>query len=308
MVESDPALKSQNGEQVLRAIEKWMVQQAHAAKPANQTADISRSGPLKETPLSPSITPSEHSIESVGSALPECPIHTSQQTNISPATGNELFAKKRLAQTILGGFLIALVVGVVWQTYRDNRTRNLIEAWEHSSVAWMTSFFSATQRESRTSAQSSTKLSDQSAQTQTAKSVQTDEVAELKQQVLSLVNDLAVMRRDVEQVSGKQEQLSREIATVQATEQNVSEKISSLTPPAPTLTLPAPTLARPAAPAHGQARKNVPRVVHAETPKQPDAASLPATTSSTGTVSLTEQPPRPPLPVPTAAETPSPLH
>ena len=175
-------------------------------------------------------------------------------------------------------------------------------------MARLTSFFSATQRESRTSARSSTKLSDQAAQTRTATLVQTDEVAELKRQVLSLANDLAVMRRDVEQVSGKQEQLSREIATVQATEQNVSEKISSLTQPAPTLTQPAPTLARPAAPAHGQARKIVPRVVHAETPKQSDAASLPAATSSTGTVSLTEQPPRPPLPVPTAGETPSPLH
>ena len=308
MVELDPALKSQNGDEILRSIEEWMVQQAHATKPTNQTADINKSSPPKETPLAPSIAPPEHSIESVGSAPPERPIHTSQQANISPAASSELFAKKRLAQTILGGFLIAFVVGVVWQTYRDNQTRNLIEAWEHSSVAWLTSIFSAKQRESRTSAQSSTKLSDQAAQKQTGTSLQTDEVAELKQQVLSLVNDLAVIRRDVEQLSGKQEQLSREIATVQATEQNVSEKISSLTQPAPTLTQPAPTLARPAAPAHGQARKNVPRVVHAETPKQPDAASLPATTSSTGTVSLTEQPPRPPLPVPTAAETPSPLH
>jgi hypothetical protein len=304
MVELDPALKSQNGDEILRSIEEWMVQQVHATKPTNQTADINKSSRPKETPLAPSIAPPEHSI----GAPPERPIHTSQQANISPAASSELFAKKRLAQTILGGFLIAFVVGVVWQTYRDNQTRNLIEAWERSSVVWLRSFFSATPRESRTSAQSSTKLSDQAAQKQTGTSLQTDEVAELKQQVLSLVNDLAVIRRDVEQLSGKQEQLSREIATVQATEQNVSEKISSLTQPAPTLTQPAPTLARPAAPAHGQARKNVPRVVHAETPKQPDAASLPATTSSTGTVSLTEQPPRPPLPVPTAAETPSPLH
>jgi hypothetical protein len=308
MVESDPVLKSQNADEILRSVQDWMIQQAHAARPANQTANINKSSPPKESPLSPSFAPPEHSIESVESASPERPIHTSPQANISPATSNELFAKKRLAQTILGGFLIAFVVGVVWQTYRDNQTRNLIEAWERSSVVWLRSFFSATPRESRTSAQSSTKLSDQAAQKQTGTSLQTDEVAELKQQVLSLVNDLAVIRRDVEQLSGKQEQLSREIATVQATEQNVSEKISSLTQPAPTLTQPAPTLARPAAPAHGQARKNVPRVVHAETPKQPDAASLPATTSSTGTVSLTEQPPRPPLPVPTAAETPSPLH
>src|SRR5580700_6852581 len=75
-------------------------------------------------------------------------------------------------------------------------------------------------------------------------------------------------------------------------EQNVSEKISSLTQPAPTLTQPA----------RGQPRKNVPKVVRAESPKQPDAASVPPKTPPTGTESLTEQPPRPPLPVPTAAE------
>ena len=40
MVESDPALKSQNGEQVLRSIEEWMVQQGHAAKTTKQATDI----------------------------------------------------------------------------------------------------------------------------------------------------------------------------------------------------------------------------------------------------------------------------
>jgi hypothetical protein len=102
MVELDPALKSQNGDEILRSIQEWMVQQAHAAKPTNQTADINKSGPPKETPLSPSIAPPEHSIESVGSAPPERPIQMSEQANISPATSNELFAKKRLVQTILG--------------------------------------------------------------------------------------------------------------------------------------------------------------------------------------------------------------
>lgn len=210
----------------------------------------------------------------------------------------------RLVRTVVGVLLIAVIVGAVWLTYRGNQTRNTIKA----SVYWLTSSFSAAQRKSRTPVQTSAELSDQAAKTPTTTSVQANEVAELKQQVLALVNDLAVMRRDVEQLSGKQEQLSRDIATVQAIEQNVSEKVSSLTQPASTLTQPAPTLARPAAPTRGHTRKNVPRVVQPETPKQPDAASVPVTTSSIGSASLTEQPPRPPLPVPTASETPSPLH
>jgi hypothetical protein len=307
MAELDPVLKPQDADKILSSIQEWMIKQA--ANPTNPTEDIDKSEARKETPLSPSIAPTEPSIEPSSSVPPGRPFDLSQEGKSSTVVSDELFVRMGMVRTVVVVLLIAFVVGVVWHTYRDNQTRNLIKA----SVNWLTSSFSTAQRKSKISAQSSTELSEQ-AQTPTATSVQADEVAELKQQVSALMNDLAVMRRDVEQLSDKQDQMSRDIATVQATEQNVSEKIYSLTQPAPTLTQtapaliqPAPTLARPAAP-HGQARKNVPRVVHAETPKQPDAASLPATISSTGTASLTEQPPRPPLPVPTVAETPSPLH
>jgi hypothetical protein len=305
MAELDPVLKPQDADKILSSIQEWMIKQA--ANPTNPSEHIDKSEARKETPLSPSIAPTEPSIEPSSCVPPGRPFDSSQEGMSSPVASDELFVRMGMVRTVVVVLLIAFVVGVVWHTYRDNQTRNLIKA----SVNWLTSSFSAAQRKSKISAQSSTELSEQ-AQRSTATSVQADEVAELKQQVSALMNDLAVMRRDVEQLSGKQDQMSRDIATVQAAEQNVSEKISSLTQPAPTLTQPAliqpaPTLARPAAP-HGQARKNVPRVVHAETLKQPDAASLPATISSSGTASLTEQPPRPPLPVPTAAETPSPLH
>jgi hypothetical protein len=299
MAELDPVSKSQDADRILSSIQEWMIQQA--ASPTNGTEDTDKSEVRKETSLSPSIAPAEPSIQSSSSVPPGRPFDPSQERKSSPVTSNELFVRMRLVRTVVGVLLIAVIVGAAWLTYRDNETRNTIKA----SVYRLTSSFSATPRESRTPGQSSTELSDQAAKTPTTTSVQANNVAELKQQVLALVSDLAVMRRDVEQLSGKQEQLSRDIATVQATEQNVSEKISTLTQPAPTLSQPAPILARPAAPTHGEARKNVPRVVHPETPKQPDA---PVTTSSIGTSSLTEQPPRPPLPVPAIAETPSPLH
>jgi hypothetical protein len=109
----------------------------------------------------------------------------------------------------------------------------------------------------------------------------------------SLVNDLALLQRDVEQLSSKQEQMSRDIATVQATEQSVSERISSLTK---------------AAPVHPMSRKNIPRVVHAEAPRQSATASVPPQTSPAGAESAIDQPPRPPLPIPMSTETPSPVH
>jgi hypothetical protein len=299
MAELDPVLKPQDADKILSSIQEWMIKQA--ANPTNPTEDIDKSEARKETPLSPSSAPAEPSVEPSSCVPLEGPLEQSQEGKASPVASNELFVRVGPVRTVVVVLLIAFVVGVVWHTYRDTQTRNLITA----SVNWLTSSFGANQRKSTMSAQSSTELSEQ-VQTPTVTPAQANEIAELKQQVLALTNDLAVMRRDVEQLSGRQDQMSRDIGTVQATEQNVSEKISSLTQPAPP---------------QGQARKSVPRLVRAEAPKrpdaapappktlrQPDAASVPPTTSPTGTASLTEQPPRPPLPVPAVAETSPPPH
>jgi hypothetical protein len=72
-----------------------------------------------------------------------------------------------------------------------------------------------------------------------------------QQQLQTVVNDLAVLRRNVEQLSNKHEQMSRDIATVQATEQNISEKIFVYS-------------ARVRARAHPAAKK-IPRLARAET-------------------------------------------
>jgi hypothetical protein len=304
MAELHPALKPQEADKILSSIQEWMIKQA--TNPTNPTEDVDKGECRRDTSISPSVAPVGPPTEPSGSVAPGRPLDPSQEKKSASAAIN-LFGRMKL---VVGVILIAFVVGVVWHAYRDNQTGNPIRA----SLYWLTSSFSATKRESRVSAQSSAELSDK-IQTPTATSVRANEVAELKQQVSALINDLAVMRRDVEQLSGKQDQMSRDIATVQTTEQNVSEKISSLTQPAPTVTQPAPTLAqqaptlgRPAVPTHGHARKSVPRLVPPETAKQPDAASVPATTLSTGAVALTEQPPRPPLPVPTVAETPPAVH
>jgi hypothetical protein len=301
MIELDPSFKSQNGDEVLRSIQEWIVQQPHSEKPMRQTTDVDKSRLAKETPPSPRVAHAEPSVDSARSSSPGSQAYLGEQANSSPTTTTELFLRKRVVRPVVGGLLVAIVLGAVWQTYSDNQTRTLIK----SSMYRLTSSFGATMRGSISSTQSP--LSDQAPQTPTAPSVSADEVTGLKQQLQALVNELAVMRRDVEQLSSKHEQLSRDIAAVQTTEQNVSEKVSSLTQPAASLTQSAPALPRPA-PARVQPQKHVPRATHTETSKQPDAASLSATPPPTGTASLTEQPPRPPLPVPTAPETSSPLH
>jgi hypothetical protein len=295
MVESkDQTLNPQDSEQILSSFHEWMMQQAHVVKSTNQAAqfsDLDSCASRNGSYFSPSIG-LEPSIKSSSSASQEHPIDPSKQANIPPGASSRPSFERQVIRTICG-LLIAIVVAVVWQAYRDDRTMKLVKAWGHSSVIWLSAALGATERESESAAEPSTKLSDQATSTPAVTSTPIKEFAELSQQLQTVVNDLAVLRRNVEQLSDRQEQMSRDILTVQATEQNVSEKISSLTQ---------------AAPGHVPPRKSVPKLVHAETPRQSAAASVPSQPSPTGTAPPTDQPPRPPLPVPTPAEAPSPLH
>jgi hypothetical protein len=249
MAESkDQALNPQNSEQVLSSINEWMVQQADAVKSTN-----------------PSIA-SEPSIKSSSSASQEHPIDPSKQANIPPGASSRSSFERQVFRTICG-LLIAIVVAVVWQAYRDDQTMKLVKVWGHSSVIWLSAALGATLRESASTAEPSTKLSDQAASTPAVTPGPTKEFAELYQQLQTVVNDLAVLRRNVEQLSDRQEQMSRDILAVQATEQNVSEKVSSLTQ---------------AAPVHTPPRRSVSRLVHAEPPRQPAPAFLPSQASAAG--------------------------
>jgi len=292
MIESkEQALNPENSEQVLSSFHEWMVQQC-AVKPTNQAAqlsDLDNCASLNESDFSPSIV-SEPSLNSSSNVSQEQPTDPSKQANIPPGVSNRSSIARQVFR-IICGLVIVIVVAVVWQAYRDDQTMKLVKAWGRSSVIWL-SAVGAKQRESEVAAEPSTKLSDQATSTPAATSVQANDVAELKQQLQTVVNDLAVIRHNVEQLSGKHEQMFRDILAVQATEQSVSEKVSSLTQ---------------AASVHAPLRKSVPRLVHAETPKQPTASSLPSQASAAGASSPSDQPPRPPLPVPTPAEAPSPL-
>ena len=294
MVESkEQALNSQNSEQVLNSFHEWMVQQAHVVKSTNQPArlsDLDNCASRKGSYFSPSIA-SEPSIKSSSNASQEHLIGPSKEANIPPGASNRSSVERRVFR-IICGLLIAIVVAVVWQAHRDDQTMKLVRAWGNSSMIWLSAALGATQRESEAAAEPS-KLSDQATSTPAVTSTPTKEFTDLNQQLQTVVNDLAVLRRNVEQLSERQEQMSRDISTVQAIEQNVSEKISSLTQ---------------APPVHVPPRKNVPRLVHAETARQPTAASGQSQPSTVGTASPTDQPPRPPMPLPTPAETSSPLH
>jgi peptidoglycan hydrolase CwlO-like protein len=335
MVQSkDQALNPQSGDQVLRSFHEWMVQQARAAKPTNQQAqfsDLNNQASRKGSYFSPAIASREPSIGT--STSPELPIDLSQQANIPPVASNRRSVGKRVFRAAVRGILIAIVVALVWLAYRDDQTKKLTEAWGRSTVIWLSSALGVGGSVSESAAEPSTK--DQATSAPAATSRTANEFVELQQRLQtvmndladlrrnveqlsskqeqrfgeistvrateqdvgqktsSLVNDLAVLRHDLEQLSSKQEQMSRDIATVRATEQDVGEKLSSLTK---------------AAPIHAPSRKNGARAVHAETARQPAPEPPPMQVSPAGTVSPTDNPPRPPLPLPMPDETLSPVH
>jgi hypothetical protein len=152
----------------------------------------------------------------------------------------------------------------------------------------------ARQPGSEIAAEPGSKLSDQAVTPSAPTSIAIREFPELQQQLQTIVSDLAALQRIVEQVASKQEQISRDVATLQTTEQNISGKVSSLTQPTAVRVV---------------QRRNVAKLVHLGSPKQPAAESLPVQTPAPETPSPVDQPPRPPLPLSTPPEeAPSPAH
>ncbi len=280
---------AENGEETFRSIEEWIAQQRLPSKPAMQAVDTAKSLTGPEAPRCSNMEHASPSVENSKAAPPVRVIVSSQNEKRSDAAIKHSFGGRELIFSTVGALLIALVVGGTWKIYADSQTENLIK----TSASWLTSRFNAARPEARSSPQTGTGLTDYAPQV----SAHGDEVTELKQQVSALVNALAVMRRDIEQLSVRDEQLTRDIASIQAP----TEQASSPNQPAPSQAAPTATRTTPASGSH---QKKVPRTVHADTPNQPVVVPpSPATTSPPR--SLVEQPPRPPLPVPTATETPS---
>ena len=165
---------------------------------------------------------------------------------------------KRLAGATIGSIIIAIVVAFAWQGSYSKKSK------PSSDLAVSVSPQSSDQTTPVT----------QQAPTPVAAEVS----PELLQQLQNIVSDLAVLRHAVEEIASKQDQTSRDIASIQAAEQNLGKQISSL--------------AR-ANVVRAAAQKGAPDLPHPQTPKQ----SLP--------VASTPPPDRPPLPIPAARSSPA---
>jgi hypothetical protein len=287
-----------SGDRALHSsLQEWMTQQSkcETTDQGNGKAlpdkddDTSRT---RQSDFSPSVVSPEPFIHAPSGTSQEPSIDPNQRANIKEA-GSRASVERRTFRTAIRALIIVIAVAAGWQIYRNAQTNDLLKAWGHSLLNKSSAVLGTKQPGSEIAAEPGSKLSDQAVNPSAPTSIAIREFPELQQQLQTMVSDLVALQRIVEQVASKQEQISRDVATLQATEQTISGKVSSLTQP------PAVRVVQ---------RRNVAKLVRSETPKQPAAESLPVQTPAPETLPA-DQPPRPPLPLSTPpAEAPSSAH
>ena len=287
-------LNLQRGDRALHSsLQEWITQQSkcETTDQGNGKAlpdlddDTSR---IRQSYFSPSVVSPESVVypdHAPSGTSPE-PSIAPQRANIKEA-GSRASVERRAFRTAIRGAIIVIAVAAGWQVYRDDQTKDLLKAWGHSLLNRSSAVLATTQPGSEIAAEPGSKLSDQAVTPSAPTSIAIREFPELQQQLQTMVSDLVALQRIVEQVASKQEQISRDVATLQATEQNISGRVSSLTQPTAVRVV---------------QRRNVAKLVHSGTPKQSAAESLPVQTPTPETPSPVDRPPRPPLPLSTPPE------
>lgn len=235
-----------DGEKVLRSFKEWIVQEAQAGR--DRRASLGRNDTVGESSYVPP------SVASTGPSM-----NPNQRAIVEEISGNKPSVGRRVFWMFVSSLIVAAMVAVAWQAYRDVQTKEMISAWGRSSLTWLSTLSGNKSSVGPTTA-SVPKSSDQAtavAQSQPAPAG-TNVSHELQQQLQIMMSDLAIVRRIVEQLASKQEQMAQEISTLQAAERNVSQKVTSLTQ---------------AAAVRAQ-RKNVPKIVHPEPAQQPTPVPL----------------------------------
>ena len=247
---------AQDVEDALRALNQLGIRQGRAP---GTTEETDRNDPLDfGSDLAPSIVPRDQNEE----------ISTEELVSDKPSLG------KRFVGAIIGSIIVAIIATFAWQAYSDDQIK-----------AWWPSIHS---KELKPSSDLAANVALQSSNQITAAppSAPTPVVAEtppeLLQQLQAILSDLAALRHAVEEMASKQDQASRDIASLQTAQQNISEQISSL--------------AR-ATSIRAAAQKNAPKFPHSQAPNQ--------TTAAVPVSAHVPPPARPPLPVPPTSQSPA---
>ncbi len=160
----------------------------------------------------------------------EAQSNPNDQPNLHPSR-NSRSPQLSIFRTIFYGVLVAVVAFGGLQAYRNEATKEVISAWWGSSAAWV----SFLQQQSPIGAKAGAATNPISLEPAASATMPTPEAAEasklsheIQQQFQTIASDLAVVRRTVEQLTNKQDQIAQEISSVQTAQQNAIKTISSI--------------------------------------------------------------------------------
>jgi hypothetical protein len=212
------------------------------------------------TSESPTIAPAEHSLDvdprqtslkpdrSTGddNAKIALAAHLTGQNRQQPSTQSDRFAgdkpsvRQRAFRTVARGLVLVAIVGGAFTllSYENDGKRDIVKAWNLLSQLWLLAAPGTNPTRGITTAAVSRPSPQPPIQLtvvplaapgiQPAAAVATGSSSSSPQEIETLVKDLGMVRRLVEDLVAKQDQLAQDIATLQAAEANVSEKIASL--------------------------------------------------------------------------------
>jgi len=167
------------------------------------------------TPLVPNVEPSLRLSPRPSS------FNSDQLASDGPSIGRRMFRA-------LTRFFIAVLIGVgatlAWQSHRED-AKQIVRTWV-PSLSWLLP------PDGPVSSQNAA-LPQSAPVTQSAALASGVTAGELAQQLEPITRDLAVVRRSLEQLATKQEQMAQNIATLQAAEQDIRQKMSSPPPSRP---------------------------------------------------------------------------
>jgi len=165
-----------------------------------------------------------------------------------PSIGRRMF--RALARFLIA-VLIAVGAALAWQSYGDEATE-MARTWT-PSVVWL---LPVSTTKSPPNGQEDAAILQSAVATQMPAPSAAATSPELVQ-LEPMAHDLAVMRRSLEQLAANQEQMAQSIATVQAVEQDIRQKISS-PPQSPVVPVPPRKPPKPAAQSSSVPRPPVP--------------------------------------------------
>jgi hypothetical protein len=131
-------------------------------------------------------------------------------------------------------FFIAVLIGVgatlAWQSHGDD-AKQIVGTWARS-LGWPLPVSTTTSPDGPGSSQNAV-LPQSAPVTQSAAPASALTAGELVQQLEPITRDLTVARRSLEQLAAKQELMAQNIATLQAAEKDIRQKMSSPPPSRP---------------------------------------------------------------------------